>query len=228
MWYIKSNKTTTFRCHGGIMKKGFTISELLITIAIIGVIISMTMPSFIKNYKRKTVETKLEKFYTVINQAVMMSIAEHGEILIENENRTNSNNSEYIEYWYKNNITKYIKIIHEEGADKNREYYKVAFIDGSGFNSYMSRSIETTGKSNLYIFFCVNYSKCQLGNYDGVNQFLFVYSPTRQAVIPCFSGSSISYLKNGCYSSDIKNRHGCAAIIEAYGWKIPKDYPWIK
>ena len=128
------------------MKLGFTMSEVLITIGIIGIIAAMTLPSVITKYKRKTAETKLAKFYSVINQAVRMSIAEHGEIIIDNENKSDSANAEYIEQWYKENITKYIKTINEEGADKNNAYYKVAFIDGSGFNSYMGASNTANGK----------------------------------------------------------------------------------
>lgn len=210
------------------MKKAFTMAEVLITLGIIGIIVAITLPSIITKYKRKAAETKLAKFYSVMNQAIRMSIAEHGEILIDNTNKTDAANAEYIEKWYKENITKYIKTIHDEGADKRSDYYKVAFIDGSGFNSYMSGSSDITGKSNLYIFYCLNYEICELGQYDGENQFLFVYSPTKMMVEPGYSGSSITNLKNGCYDKNKGNRHGCAALIKANGWKIPDDYPWIR
>lgn len=65
--------------------RAFTMSEVLITIGIIGIVAAMTLPTVITKYKRKTAETKLAKFYSVINQAIRMSIAEHGEIIIDNE-----------------------------------------------------------------------------------------------------------------------------------------------
>lgn len=209
-------------------KAAFTMAEVLITIGILGLAMAMTFPSIVRKYKRKTTETKLAKFYTIMNQAIRMSISEHGEILIDNTNKTSVNNSAYIEKWYKENITKYIKTIYEEGADKNGTYYKVSFIDGSGFNSYMSGSNTTTGKSSLYIFYCLNYKICDYGHYEGENQFLFTYSPEKQQVIPTYRGQSINNLKRSCYSENEESRHGCTALIEANGWKIPDDYPWIK
>lgn len=211
------------------MKKAFTMAEVLITLGIIGIIVAITLPSIITKYKRKAAETKLAKFYSVMNQAIRMSIAEHGEILIDNTNKADTANAEYIEKWYKENITKYIQTIHEEGSDKYEDYYRVAFIDGSGFNSYMSRS-NSSGKSYLYIFYCLNYEICELGRYEGENQFLFTYNPTKMIVAPISSGSgdSIQELKNRCYNKDENNRHYCSTLIEANGWKIPDDYPWIR
>lgn len=206
----------------------FTMAEILITLGVLGIVIAMTLPTVVRKYKRKTAETKLAKFYTIMNQAVKMSISEHGEILIDNTNKTSVSNSAYIEKWYKENITKYIKTIYEEGADKNGTYYKVSFIDGTGFNSYMSASNTTTGKSSLYIFYCLNYKICDYGHYEGENQFLFTYSPEKQQVIPTYRGQSINNLKRSCYSENEGSRHGCTALIEANGWKIPDDYPWIK
>lgn len=163
-----------------------------------------------------------------MNEAVKMSIAEHGEIIIDKENKINCSNAEYIEKWYKENITKYIKTIKEEGTDKSNEYYKAAFIDGSGFNSYMSGSNTQTGLSALYIFYCLNYKTCKLGEYDGENQFLFVYNSRPPKVIPVYSGEDIKTLKQGCYNENEGQRHRCTALIEANGWKIPEDYPWIR
>ena len=204
----------------------FTMAEILITLGVLGIVIAMTLPTVVRKYKRKTAETKLAKFYTIMNQAVKMSISEHGEILIDNTNKTSVSNSAYIEKWYKENITKYIKTIYEEGADKNGTYYKVSFIDGTGFSSYMSASNQTTGKSSLFIFYCLNYKNCRHGQFDGKNQFLFIYNPEKQSIIPHNQGQSYRNLKNNCYSSI--NRHSCAALIEANNWKIPDDYPWIK
>ena len=87
----------------------FTLAEVLITLGIIGVVAAMTLPTIVTKYKRQTAENKLKKFYSVMNQAVQMSIAEHGEIPIDNQNRESANNSDYITMWYKEYITKYIK-----------------------------------------------------------------------------------------------------------------------
>ncbi len=43
------------------LKKGFTLSEVLITIAIIGVVAALTIPNIIKNTQRKDLETAFKK-----------------------------------------------------------------------------------------------------------------------------------------------------------------------
>ena len=167
----------------------FTLAEVLITLGIIGVVAAMTLPTVIKKYKRQVVETKLEKFYSIMNQAIQLSIAEHNEIPLENQSGEGHTNSKYITNWYKTYITKYIKLLKEEGPEKNNAYYRVAFLDGSGFNSYFSTPTEDNNQmANMYIFFCLDYSKCDLGQYDGSNQFLFLYQREKQRVIQCYSG----------------------------------------
>ena len=46
-----------------IRKSAFTLAEVLITLAIIGVVAAMTIPTLISSYREKVVETKLVKFY---------------------------------------------------------------------------------------------------------------------------------------------------------------------
>ena len=90
----------------------------------------------------------------------------------------------------------------------------------------MSSSNPTTGKSALYIFYCIDYKNCKLGQFDGENHFLFVYNSEKQSITTAHQGQSYKNLRNNCYNTN--NRHSCAALIEANGWKIPDDYPWIK
>ena len=54
-------------------KNGFTLAEVLITLGIIGVVASMTLPVLIQNNKNKEVESRLKKVYSVMNQAILMS-----------------------------------------------------------------------------------------------------------------------------------------------------------
>ncbi len=203
----------------------FTLAEVLITLGIIGVVAAITMPAVVTKYRKQTVENKLKKFYSVMNQAVQMSIAEHGYIYIENQNNPNATNADYITAWYKEYLTKYIKTVKSEKSD--RAYYSAALADGSGFNSYMGN---INGKSNLYIFYCLNFNNCELGKYNGKDSFLFIYNPTKKMVTPVYSGTTgIDQLKNKCYNAAYEGeRWHCAALIEANGWKIPDDYPWIK
>jgi prepilin-type N-terminal cleavage/methylation domain-containing protein len=59
-------------------KKAFTLAEVLITLGIIGVVATLTMPSLIAKYREKETVVKLKKFYSAISQAYMYAVNEHG------------------------------------------------------------------------------------------------------------------------------------------------------
>ena len=59
------------------LKKGrrvaFTLAEVLITLGIIGVVASLTLPSVIHQYRKKALETQFKTAYSFINQALVMT-----------------------------------------------------------------------------------------------------------------------------------------------------------
>ena len=52
-------------------KKGFTLSEVLITLGVIGVVVAMTLPSVINKFRAKALETSFKKSYSNINKAFL-------------------------------------------------------------------------------------------------------------------------------------------------------------
>ena len=54
-------------------KYAFTLAEVLVTLGIIGVVAALTMPSLIQNHNKQIIETRLKKFYSTINQAILMA-----------------------------------------------------------------------------------------------------------------------------------------------------------
>ena len=61
-------------------KIAFTLAEVLITLGIIGVVSAITIPTLMANHRKKVVETKLEKIYSVMNQAINLTNAEYGDV----------------------------------------------------------------------------------------------------------------------------------------------------
>ena len=51
-------------------KAAFTLAEVLITLAIIGIVAAMTIPTLISNYQKKTLKTQFTQTYSLISQAV--------------------------------------------------------------------------------------------------------------------------------------------------------------
>lgn len=60
------------------MKKGFTLAETLITLAIIGVIAAITIPGVLAHYKERVVISKLKKLQSALSSAYSLVIAEEG------------------------------------------------------------------------------------------------------------------------------------------------------
>ena len=51
----------------------------MITLGIIGVVASMTLPALVSKYKDKELTTRAKKAYSAINQAIMMAEVDYGD-----------------------------------------------------------------------------------------------------------------------------------------------------
>lgn len=62
------------------MKKkfAFTLAETLITLAVIGIVVALTIPTLVQNYKKKEYSTRLKKFYSMMSQAIKLSEIDNG------------------------------------------------------------------------------------------------------------------------------------------------------
>ncbi len=60
-------------------KKGFTLSEVLITVVVIGIVAAMTIPTLMNDYHYKTYSAKIKKSVYEFSSAVDMFITEEGK-----------------------------------------------------------------------------------------------------------------------------------------------------
>lgn len=58
--------------------RGFTLAEVLITLGVIGIVASLTIPQLIKNYQAKVLETAFKKSYSNLSKAYLMTLQELG------------------------------------------------------------------------------------------------------------------------------------------------------
>ena len=118
-------------------RKAFTMAEVLITLGIIGIIAAMTIPNLMGAYRKKVVETELQRAFSIISQTIKMS-----EVYNENAafwGYTNiSNAHERHEYYQKFNdiyIKPYLKYL-----STGKNIFNVYYSDRS--SSYLTTSLD--------------------------------------------------------------------------------------
>ena len=213
-------------------KKGFSLSEVLITLGVIGVVSALTMPTLIANYQKKQTVTKLQKFYTVMSQALLRWEADEGlspddvRFKVTEDEDGNKNLVSDFETWYNENLDKYLSSVSKstktkyfEENDKLESRYTIALNDGSGFLGYIA------SENVIYIFYCTDFKYCAPESFDGKRTFLFQIFKGK-----LLTGSSSSadrtYILNTCKRAEKGHCHQCARLIQLDGWQIKDDYPW--
>ena len=109
------------------MKRAFTLSEILITLGIIGIIATMTIPTIINKYRSYVLEVQFKKAYSNLSKAVLFMKHDLGiENLWEEYVIYDTESATYIksEDFY-NNFDKYIKVV------KKTEKYEITNYNGT-------------------------------------------------------------------------------------------------
>ncbi len=221
------------------MKKenAFTLAEVLITLGIIGIVVAMTLPTLIANHRKQVTVTKLKKIYTVMNQAINMSVAEYGDVKnwaadCGSSSNTTCTTEEAME-WFNKYIGKNLQIIKTEKDPNDEKRFLVYFKDGSILGVYryifdMAFYIDSSALKNIRA---------------GVNSFNFNFKPVlfedqlpelniyaQKSTFEPYSWSwdgtrnGLIHANNG-YGCGEKHNAYCAKLIQYEGWQIPKDYP---
>lgn len=113
----------------------FTLAEVLITLGIIGIVAAMTLPALVGNWKKKTIEARLKKFYSVANQAIILSEIKNGPkeywSCLDSvcNNRISIGN---FKEWYNTYLNDFLNTIHVEHFSDAKGVSSVAYFeDGS-------------------------------------------------------------------------------------------------
>lgn len=216
----------------GATLKAFTLSEVLITIAIIGIIACLTLPALVQGYKKRVVETKLVDFYSNMNNALRLSEIENGNFkswpfLTDSASVPIE---VYNKYW-KN----YLKVTKVEELEND--------ID-SGILLYFANGslvrVDRGGREYEFYTDSSKYSRKRDKAKLGVDVFMFRMGEESKEFEPYkfgWDGTKEMLLNNstfGCSKEgteldtaenvNAKNFY-CTALIQINGWKIPKDYP---
>ena len=197
------------------MKKiAFTLSEVILTMTIVGVVAAMTIPTLSYRKTQKEYEAKLKNFYSRMDNAILEFEADGGRL------RDTVKPSDGFK-WYIDNIDPYLG--HQ--YTKNGSVY---FKDGASLGFY-------TGGSCLDMIYDVNGDKAP--NKVGRDKYVFLMcfnDATRAAWIgnkdiffgvygsETDSSTSRDDMINNCKS----NANKCTRLLQNDGWEFKRDYPY--
>lgn len=205
-------------------KAAFTLAEILISLGIIGIVAALTLPAIISNYKKSVIETSVKKFYTNINQAIIMSERENGDM--HGWSRTayyDDGASTWDTYFDKYVIT--IKRI------KTRDGKNTIFVfpDGSGVMINAS-DFSWCVKADYLNDFTKHWesAQCMLfgfyPNYPVTEQDCVVENYRDKGVEPYIHGNSdCSKITDPEYLCNTGRRFYYAKALQISGWKFPKN-----
>lgn len=236
-------------------KKGFTLAEVLITLAIIGIVAALTIPTLVSKYEKKRTVTQLQKAYSVLNQAYLFSKVEGGDNVLLNSINGNfdmdsatsqANVSEYMENYFlphlkvqKNcGISSDINCFGFEHKNINNEnvglaYYKYNVIlqDNIFISAIYNTSCDENGVctagGGILLFVDINGSVGP--NAAGKDYFMFYVKPKSTNINFFEVNSSTPSNKRSALLNDCNTsswRRSCGALIKYDGWKISEEYLW--
>lgn len=208
-------------------KDAFTLAEVLITLGIIGVVAALTIPALIARHNKQIVETRLQKFYSVFNQAINLANPEYGP-MSDWDFPPESYNADQMSDWYDRYIRPYMKTVSTKKMPNGA--LEIYFSDGSYMNIFNHNGTSKILHINFYIHKSKNIVM-------GKNRFMFIiYANRAQTMEPYKPGLAVTMSAEretlfndtnyGCDPMINKDNRYCAALIQYEGWKIPDDYPF--
>lgn len=215
--------------HSGSQRKiAFTLAEVLITIGIIGVVATMTLPSLIKNYRKVEIETGLKKSYNTLQNAIALSEIDNGPIKEWPEKDLTSSDlwNIYFKPYLKN--AKLCKVLTECHGYKNVDMYKwhnqnewyvatsnelarILFQLQDGTVIFWLKDITDETQTHRTIMIDTNGARGP--NKGGYDVFILTKDYSKNKIIA----------EEGDCATNVKY---CAYEIISNGWKFPDDYPY--
>lgn len=218
-------------------KTGFTLSEVLITLGIIGIVAAMTLPTLIQKQQEKIAVVRLKSIYSILDQTVKQAVLANGTVdqwgIINGTEEENLNSGAVAIY---KNIKPFIKQIQECNvknlknpcfADSYTNLYgnnytlpyangmAFRFANGASVLMYTNYQGCTKYADNLCAYMFVDVNGNHKPNKLGKDLFLFIMkrnsvSPTGKSTKVEHGGDFYSFEK---YCADNKDGAGCTAWV---------------
>ncbi|MCD7878494.1 MAG: type II secretion system GspH family protein [Candidatus Gastranaerophilales bacterium] len=203
------------------MKQGFTLSEVLITLVIIGIIATVTVPTLMANYRKQEASSRIKKFYAMLKNASTRAKADGKDwtYWAESASSAEDSSTETVEQFGEEYLFPYLNYSSTKKRSGNSLY--VYLTDGTYFYFRKGSCID----------FIVDVNGEKSPNYEGRDMFRFLYCPDSSNSWKA-SGTVIPYIKavtttreealNLC-KNDGKY---CTGLLSFDNWEFKDDYPY--
>ena len=208
---------------GQAARLGFTLAEVLITLGIIGVVASLTMPSVIANYQKEKTVSYVKKFYNEINNAVRMAVVDNGDVELWMEDPRTTNYSANLTF-VQNYILPYINYLKVDNCYSTRACVYLSYgmftynVDGNGGDIafFINSKYEKFPRN----YFAFQFNKNYTNNKSLVEPYSYVWNGDKESLNSTVWGGC-----NKNVSGDSRYAY-CTKWIQLNNWEIPDDYPW--
>ncbi len=209
--------------------KAFTLAEVLITLAIIGIVAALTIPGLMQSYKQKEYSTRLKKFYSTMQQAIQLSEIDNGEVTTWNlpavayddeNNYDYSTNYMEVKDWLNKYLLPYLNYSkvtdgdYDEETGTQKQSVTVYFLDGSKLGTFLSANY-------LDLYYDVNGDKQP----DTVGRANFAFSFSKSYGFTTYLRQNVSSREDAL--NKCKNLTAyCSTLLLYDGWEFKDDYPY--
>lgn len=216
---------------------GFTLAEILITLAIIGIVAALTIPALIQDHRKREAVAKLKKNLAVFNQVFSEAVKENGPMEIWTENSAGSGEAAVD---FLANIKPYLKMDKDCGTDVGC-FPDLNYVELNGNTTISNFNTSTAiAKARLtdetLFYISITQPKCNdspgtsptlinsscgtlgldINGYKGPNRRgidAFVFWITRRGIIPVGTDVDNTTFADGCKNMATASGISCAAWV---------------
>lgn len=193
--------------------RGFTLSEVLITLGIVGIVATITIPTIISKYKHAETTTRLKKFHSTMQQMILKAREEHGEVNTWNRNVPHEQFlrtyfAPYLEHIQLKDDT----IIFKDSTILTIKNYNPGCVD-MVYDTNGNRKPNKEGYDKYRFLICPKETPEWCGNIGYCTYRQEAYKNNRSRLLYC------------CKYQTCGAGLTCSSLLEYDNWEFKKDYP---